>query len=101
MARHEINVPAGNGQAGKAHDLSVKVPSSSPERRNFYCYTMLIVMLHVMLIVSYFAQLNLRVLLLFEHLKNLRLLNTCNAFNNAMLTDTDSDAIPSQLAGLS
>ena len=48
---------------------------------------------------SYFAQLNLRVLLLFEHLKNLRLLNTRNDLNNAMLTD--SDAIPSQLAGLS
>ena len=38
MARHEINVPAGNGQAGKAPDSSVKVPSSSPDRRNFYYY---------------------------------------------------------------
>ena len=54
------------------------------------------------LIVSYFAQLNLRVLLLFEHLKNLRLLNTRNAMhtlNNAM--HTLCDAILSQLAGLS
>ena len=37
-ARREINDPAGNGQAGKAPDSRVKVPSSSPERRNFYYY---------------------------------------------------------------
>ena len=42
MARHEINVPAGNGQAGKAPDSKVKVPSSSPDRRNFYYYTILV-----------------------------------------------------------
>ena len=52
-----------------------------------------------MLIVSYFAQLNLQVLLSFDHLKNLRLLNTRNSLNNVMLID--SDAIPSQLSGLS
>ena len=38
-ARHEINAPAGNGQAGRAPDSSVKNPCSSPETRNFYYYT--------------------------------------------------------------
>ena len=35
----KFNVTAGNGQAGKAPDSRVKVPSSSPDRRNFYYYT--------------------------------------------------------------
>ena len=36
-SRHEINVPAGNGQAGKAPDSRVRVMI---DKRNFYYYNL-------------------------------------------------------------
>ena len=35
-ARHIINAPARNEQAGRAPDSRVTNPSSSPDRRHFY-----------------------------------------------------------------
>ena len=56
--------------------------------------------LYVMLIMSYFAQLNLRVLLLFEHLKNLRFLNTRNALNNCYAYWQWRNSIPTRRSEL-
>ena len=40
----DINVPAGNGQAGKAHDSRVKILSSSPDKRNLLHKSALVVL---------------------------------------------------------